>query len=80
MPGCEVPPETDGYGTICELNNDECTPSCPEGRVLPKGQREQKFRCGVSTNYEWVPMKNLPICASKYSKNPKTADTRKIYC
>ena len=37
-PECEDPPETATYGTVCELRNDECTPSCPEGMVLPKGE------------------------------------------
>ena len=56
---------TDESGTICILKGDECTPTCPEGRVLPKGQHQQKYRCGISTNFEWIPLNRLPVCASK---------------
>ena len=57
--------DDDESGTFCVLEDEECVPVCKEGRILPKGQLEQKFRCGISTNYKWVPLERLPICASK---------------
>jgi len=48
--------------TGCDLVDDHCTPSCPPGYVLPRGQSGQRFQCGRTTDYRWTPLHRLPLC------------------
>jgi hypothetical protein len=49
----------------CDIEDDTCEAKCPPGYVMPRGQDNQMFLCGMSTNYEWLPFNRLPICTGK---------------
>ncbi|WAR19021.1 SVEP1-like protein [Mya arenaria] len=60
---CQECEDISGDGVVtCTLDDDECTPACPPGYVLPRGQANQHFQCGYSTDFRWAPLHRLPIC------------------
>ncbi|XP_045199207.2 uncharacterized protein LOC123553574 [Mercenaria mercenaria] len=76
-PACD-PPEVEGVAT-CNITDDECEATCPPGYVMPRGQQQQMFRCGESTNYNWIPMNRLPICAETRKPQGYTATLTFIF-
>ncbi|XP_052788455.1 uncharacterized protein LOC128223205 [Mya arenaria] len=59
-------------GVTCELIDGECEVTCPPGYVLPRGQGNQNFRCGEETDFKWLPLNRLPICAESLQPDSYT--------